>query len=142
MHYPITLCFEISLEILVDFVLLGYPDCTGFCFPASGLLYLEGEEAPRDHQGLDPGCEVYDAFQPLIHRTHQSRRRKLSLCSVSALASVRFYFRFLCTSRARFEGSGHQQASHLAGSRSEEHTSELQSRGHLVCRLLLAKKHR
>src|SRR5690625_6427303 len=34
--------------------------------------------------------------------------------------------------------------SHRAGTgfhiRSEEHTSELQSRGHLVCRLLLAKK--
>src|SRR5690625_5599442 len=32
----------------------------------------------------------------------------------------------------------------LAGrfSRSEEHTSELQSRGHLVCRLLLEKKKR
>src|SRR5690625_6269215 len=28
----------------------------------------------------------------------------------------------------------------LQGSRSEEHTSELQSRGHLVCRLLLEKK--
>src|SRR5690625_6127081 len=27
-------------------------------------------------------------------------------------------------------------------SRSEEHTSELQSRGHLVCRLLLEKKHK
>src|SRR5439155_21183299 len=27
-----------------------------------------------------------------------------------------------------------------AGNRSEEHTSELQSRGHLVCRLLLEKK--
>src|SRR5437660_4579627 len=27
-----------------------------------------------------------------------------------------------------------------AGLRSEEHTSELQSRGHLVCRLLLEKK--
>src|SRR5437870_11305837 len=27
-----------------------------------------------------------------------------------------------------------------AGQRSEEHTSELQSRGHLVCRLLLEKK--
>src|SRR5690625_7098838 len=26
------------------------------------------------------------------------------------------------------------------GARSEEHTSELQSRGHLVCRLLLVKK--
>src|SRR5690625_5719206 len=28
----------------------------------------------------------------------------------------------------------------IAESRSEEHTSELQSRGHLVCRLLLEKK--
>src|SRR3984893_2912003 len=28
----------------------------------------------------------------------------------------------------------------LGGERSEEHTSELQSRGHLVCRLLLVKK--
>src|SRR5437870_9521174 len=28
----------------------------------------------------------------------------------------------------------------FAGWRSEEHTSELQSRGHLVCRLLLEKK--
>src|SRR5439155_23612483 len=29
---------------------------------------------------------------------------------------------------------------YLRGVRSEEHTSELQSRGHLVCRLLLEKK--
>src|SRR5690625_4107257 len=29
----------------------------------------------------------------------------------------------------------------VGGLRSEEHTSELQSRGHLVCRLLLEKKH-
>src|SRR3989449_6992211 len=29
---------------------------------------------------------------------------------------------------------------HIIGSRSEEHTSELQSRLHLVCRLLLEKK--
>src|SRR5439155_22850900 len=29
---------------------------------------------------------------------------------------------------------------HRGGDRSEEHTSELQSRGHLVCRLLLEKK--
>src|SRR5690625_7116338 len=31
-------------------------------------------------------------------------------------------------------------AARLAPQRSEEHTSELQSRGHLVCRLLLEKK--
>src|SRR5207253_4543222 len=30
----------------------------------------------------------------------------------------------------------------IRSGRSEEHTSELQSRGHLVCRLLLEKKHR
>src|SRR5690625_6212421 len=33
------------------------------------------------------------------------------------------------------------QISDIADSRSEEHTSELQSRGHLVCRLLLEQKH-
>src|SRR5690625_6339290 len=32
-----------------------------------------------------------------------------------------------------------QMAYRIADSRSEEHTSELQSRGHLVCRLLLEK---
>src|SRR5437660_6057993 len=34
----------------------------------------------------------------------------------------------------------HPVGSRLRGNRSEEHTSELQSRGHLVCRLLLEKK--
>src|SRR5207253_7455262 len=32
-----------------------------------------------------------------------------------------------------------EQVSHVGRRRSEEHTSELQSRGHLVCRLLLEK---
>src|SRR5439155_7238318 len=38
--------------------------------------------------------------------------------------------------------AGHQGKPHRIGAipRSEEHTSELQSRGHLVCRLLLEKK--
>src|SRR3989442_5890189 len=35
-----------------------------------------------------------------------------------------------------------QRQASLEGSRSEEHTSELQSRPHLVCRLLLEKKTR
>src|SRR5439155_14542279 len=34
----------------------------------------------------------------------------------------------------------HTQHQRSTDSRSEEHTSELQSRGHLVCRLLLEKK--
>src|SRR5437870_13057995 len=37
-------------------------------------------------------------------------------------------------------GSSGRRRSALIGKRSEEHTSELQSRGHLVCRLLLEKK--
>src|SRR5690625_5317994 len=35
---------------------------------------------------------------------------------------------------------GAHQLALMMNSRSEEHTSELQSRGHLVCRLLLEKK--
>src|SRR5687768_18307350 len=42
-----------------------------------------------------------------------------------------------CRCRA---GSGRRRASSGAPRRSEEHTSELQSRLHLVCRLLLEKK--
>src|SRR3712207_8107807 len=43
-------------------------------------------------------------------------------CALSSIASANFGFRF------------------VAQSRSEEHTSELQSRQYLVCRLLLEKK--
>src|SRR5690625_7049967 len=35
------------------------------------------------------------------------------------------------------DGFEYRSASDMSNSRSEEHTSELQSRGHLVCRLLL-----
>src|SRR5690625_6898587 len=35
---------------------------------------------------------------------------------------------------------GNFYSAYFTGIRSEEHTSELQSRGHLVCRLLLEKK--
>src|SRR5690625_5945499 len=40
----------------------------------------------------------------------------------------------------RGRGGGARQQRHRDRLRSEEHTSELQSRGHLVCRLLLEKK--
>src|SRR5207253_7201716 len=50
----------------------------------------------------------------------------------------------LDTSLKRFEEAiSHLAAAHdrnTTDARSEEHTSELQSRGHLVCRLLLEKK--
>src|SRR3989442_7403326 len=42
--------------------------------------------------------------------------------------------------RPRRRGRPHARESLDRGGRSEEHTSELQSRPHLVCRLLLEKK--
>src|SRR2546429_1906973 len=42
--------------------------------------------------------------------------------------------------RVRGAGSDTSRRSHQTNARSEEHTSELQSRLHLVCRLLLEKK--
>src|SRR5439155_16396570 len=44
------------------------------------------------------------------------------------------------TGRCAGRALGRGCASGSAAARSEEHTSELQSRGHLVCRLLLEKK--
>src|SRR5437870_7440122 len=48
--------------------------------------------------------------------------------------------RFAGRSRWRRSGVASLRRSHGTPRRSEEHTSELQSRGHLVCRLLLEKK--
>src|SRR5690554_7418520 len=41
---------------------------------------------------------------------------------------------------AKFDALYNRMKVYLTGKRSEEHTSELQSRPHLVCRLLLEKK--
>src|SRR5437870_6671918 len=52
-------------------------------------------------------------------------------------------FKKLSSQTSRFEPSAaivSEKSSPLRFGRSEEHTSELQSRGHLVCRLLLEKK--
>src|SRR5207253_9603205 len=47
----------------------------------------------------------------------------------------------VCLSRDKVSAGYRDDGSYKCGGiRSEEHTSELQSRGHLVCRLLLEKK--
>src|SRR5690625_3634462 len=51
--------------------------------------------------------------------------------------------RFVCKNVfIRVENSNSPYTAGLEEGRSEEHTSELQSRGHLVCRLLLEKKNK
>src|SRR5690625_6567069 len=64
-----------------------------------------------------------------MRRTASSARSVTRLCRDSPLPS----YTFTCC---------HGTPSPVRTERSEEHTSELQSRGHLVCRLLLEKKNR
>src|SRR3712207_1728145 len=56
--------------------------------------------------------------------------------ALSLIAAVTTPARILC----RTYGNGATPSSRAANNRSEEHTSELQSRQYLVCRLLLEKK--
>src|SRR3989442_7351732 len=78
-------------------------------------------------------------------------RRRLFVCKQTTkydmrtcLESRRVLFRSISTVRSSAGGAPPVNAARSAKTasriRSEEHTSELQSRPHLVCRLLLAKK--
>src|SRR5690625_6068764 len=60
---------------------------------------------------------------------------KSQICSMYMMVSL-ICFNGICFSVKRKRGIVNSSGN----SRSEEHTSELQSRGHLVCRLLLEKK--
>src|SRR5271166_6675129 len=78
---------------------------------------------PVQSQYVRPKHATKPSFQKLQPQGHTMARR--SRYAPQAVSAWRFY---------------RQLAPLRAGSRSEEHTSELQSRGHLVCRLLLEKK--
>src|SRR5258708_23878019 len=67
------------------------------------------------------------------------RRAKALLWSARRLTFVRFYTEF--TDRKAQKMPSHECQS-SGTPRSEEHTSELQSPDHLVCRLLLEKKNK
>src|SRR5207253_3646615 len=62
-----------------------------------------------------------------VHKTLCRRQRKTAGCAAGK-------------NRALVGGSNEILQRAAQPARSEEHTSELQSRGHLVCRLLLEKK--
>src|SRR5436305_14254851 len=81
-----------------------------------------------------PTTEIYtlslhDAL-PIFCATQSAARSTSSRCAASALT----------LGIAMNSRSSSSQACSTAAERSEEHTSELQSRPHLVCRLLLEKK--
>src|SRR5690625_5770008 len=77
------------------------------------------------------------------HNHSVAPRRVLlfAVCLTLTFAAVEFFGGRLAGSLALVADAGHMLTDSMAlALRSEEHTSELQSRGHLVCRLLLEKK--
>src|SRR5207253_5795821 len=101
-------------------------------------------------------CPVFDvSMWPLnirfwppplpLHRPTTLARPSSTSCQVTSSPScfsALFMYSAICSSSP--VGLGMLITSHaiatISSSRSEEHTTELQSRGHLVCRLLLEKK--
>src|SRR5699024_11462571 len=67
-------------------------------------------------------------------------KQRALVASVSVADMATLYSLIPCSSQRPSEPSAVGAAVHLQPSRSEEHTSELQSRFDLVCRLLLEKK--
>src|SRR5207253_7889631 len=77
-------------------------------------------------------AEVEDAVTGPVHRAEREQVRGAQVGDVDVVADVGAVEGVVVVA---------EDLELLPAARSEEHTSELQSRGHLVCRLLLEKKH-
>src|SRR3989442_9211910 len=81
---------------------------------------------PNPREALHPLTPFFELVERRLRPTAPVKQGVHVLHDLTQLAQMR-------------QTSGHVQEP-LAFARSEEHTSELQSRPHLVCRLLLEKK--
>src|SRR5690625_6999203 len=80
-----------------------------------------------------------DYSNPVI----QEKTSELFNSSQTDIEKVKIAFQFVRDEiHHSWDIQGTQVTCNASEVRSEEHTSELQSRGHLVCRLLLEKKNR
>src|SRR5438876_5803829 len=90
---------------------------------------------PMICRATDPAPDaVHNGTQPRINANDViriGRRRSLAPSSAASTSDLPFSYSSLANSTIRI--------AFLAANRSEEHTSELQSPVHLVCRLLLEK---
>src|SRR5207244_12472186 len=119
--------------------------------PSSWLAHVERVEADADHLG-----RPYRRRRPLVY-LHQLGERRDPDPRLAAVVVADVVARGLMTQDKRVRAGAVEQPQrdarvprvneaplaldeHDVGVRSEEHTSELQSPDHLVCRLLLEKK--
>src|SRR5207253_4706043 len=94
-------------------------------------------------RSANPTTRTVCDSRPCILRTNSSSASRLAGRSVHRSESKRTFASSATFSYAAVDCAfavPHKSPSARARARSEEHTSELQSRGHLVCRLLLEKK--
>src|SRR5690625_6386518 len=87
-------------------------------------------------------CRWSGITTPPAMRHWATSARKYPTSSARIMKFAKAHPVRICPHRARALKRPSRQALHetMQRARSEEHTSELQSRGHLVCRLLLEKK--
>src|SRR5439155_12387410 len=81
-----------------------------------------------------------DRFSVSIFAVPSSSQVPARSCAGGGSAHARVRYATAASAAPRAADSHAASRSTPATQRSEEHTSELQSRGHLVCRLLLEKK--
>src|SRR5258708_27134025 len=103
--------------------------------PPSSALFFFNDTATTEIYTLS----LHDALP--ISRAWTKRRHSSRRCSPARAAIAS------CATRSSSRTSGRRSTSRrrrsrTASARSEEHTSELQSPDHLVCRLLLEKKNK
>src|SRR5207253_7933416 len=113
----------------------GQPLARYFPEVLEALLKLKSKQFVLDGEIVVPVKERF-SFDDLLMRIHPaaSRVKKLSQETPAKL----IVFDLLIDDRGK--GLVDELLTIRRKKRSEEHTSELQSRGHLVCRLLLEKK--
>src|SRR5215813_10499518 len=114
--------------------------------PMENFVYLVGTEGQRDVVVVDPAwdvdaiektCAVHTKRLSGILLTHSDKDNTIGVAELLQRRDLPIYVQ-----RAEVDFSDDLKGFHdaLWPLRSEEHTSELQSRPHLVCRLLLEKK--
>src|SRR5690625_7876288 len=101
-----------------------------------------GEVFAKSLRDICPRCyrEEEEAFEIVYRFLMKRKNREATMNEIVEATKVKEELIIKFIKQKRLRTSQFPQLAYPCEMRSEEHTSELQSRGHLVCRLLLEKK--